>query len=346
MSNRHAKQDIGPYADQETGHLHQHQCDFDVGHPHLEEGLEGYPISYRHVEKRKLLLASLLTGVMMVVEVAGGLLTNSLALISDAGHMLTHLFALVISLVALIFASRPPTEKKTFGFYRLEILAALINGVTLLLITSWIFYQVYHRLLEPKPVASLQMLVIAVMGLLVNLTTAVILSGPSVRSLNTRSALFHLLGDALSSVGVVLGAVAIYFTGQWIIDPLLSIAICILILVWSYKLIMESVEILLEATPRDIDFDQVLKAMKVMEDVEEVHDLHIWTLTSGMYALSAHIKVRDMSISDSARLLKKLNFLLCQRFRIGHTAIQFECRNGTARSPLSEVEKVGRAGVS
>jgi cobalt-zinc-cadmium efflux system protein len=345
MGSRHTEHHSGPYADQDTGHLHQHQCDFDVGHPHLEEGLEGYPLSYRHVEKKKLLLASLLTGVMMVVEVVGGLLTNSLALISDAGHMLTHLLALVISLVAFIFASRPPTEKKTFGFYRLEILAALINGVTLLLITSWIFYQVYHRLLEPQPIASLQMLVIATLGLLVNLVTAIILSGPSVRSLNTRSALFHLLGDAVSSLGVVLGAVAIYFTGQWIIDPLLSVAICVLILVWSYKLIMESVEILLEATPRDIDFDQVMKAIEVTEGVAEIHDLHIWTLTSGMYALSAHIKVQDMTISDSARLLKKLNFLLCQRFRIGHTAIQFECQNGTTRPPLNEVEKVGRAGV-
>lgn len=344
MGNRHQEHHGGPYVEQETGHLHQHQCDFDVGHPHLEEGAEGYTISYRHVEKKKLLLASLLTGGMMVVEVVGGLLTNSLALISDAGHMLTHLLALVLSLVALIFASRPPTEKKTFGFYRLEILAALINGVTLLLITSWIFYEVYQRFLKPTPVASLQMLVIAVLGLLVNLITAIILMGPSARSLNTRSALFHLLGDVFSSVGVVLGAVAIYFTGQWVIDPLLSIPICILILIWSYRLIMESVEILLEATPRNIDYDQVMMEIKVVEDVEEVHDLHIWTLTSGMYALSAHIKVRDMSISDTARLLKKLNFLLCQRFRIGHTAIQFECQDGVEGSSVERMDKAAAAG--
>ncbi len=344
MGNRHRGHHGGPSAEQETGHLHQHQCDFDVGHPHWEEGMEGYPTSYRHVEKKKLLLASLLTGGMMVVEVVGGVLTNSLALISDAGHMLTHLLALVLSLGALIFASRPPTEKKTFGFYRLEILAALINGMTLLLITSWIFYEVYQRFLEPTPVASLQMLVIAILGLLVNLITAMILSGPSTRSLNTRSALFHLLADAVSSVVVVLGAVAIYFTGQWLIDPLLSIAICILILVWSYKLIMESVDILLEATPRDIDFDQVLTAIRVAEDVEEVHDLHIWTLTSGMYALSAHIKVRDRSISDTARLLKKLNFLLCQRFQIGHTAIQFECQNGNEGSSMGAREKTAAVG--
>jgi cobalt-zinc-cadmium efflux system protein len=346
MGDRHPGHPGELYSEQETGHPHQHQCDFDVGHPHLEEGAEGCPVSYRHVEKKKLLLASLLTGGMMVVEAVGGLLTNSLALISDAGHMLTHLLALVLSLVALIFASRPPTEKKTFGFYRLEILAALINGMALLVITSWIFYEVYQRLLNPTPVASLQMLVIAVLGLLVNLITAIILVGPSTRSLNTRSALFHLLGDAFSSVGVVLGAIAIYFTGQWIIDPLLSVAICVLILVWSYRLIMESVDILLEATPRDIDYDQVLMAIKVVEDVEEVHDLHIWTLTSDMYALSAHIKVRDMSISATAQLLKKLNFLLCQRFRIGHTAIQFECQNDAEGSSIETMGKAAAAGKS
>lgn len=326
---------LGPNAEQESGHLHEHQCDFDVGHPHLEEGGTGHPFSYRHVERKRLLLASLLTGGMMVVEVVGGLLTNSLALISDAGHMLTHLLALVISLTAIVFASRPPTGKKTFGLYRLEILAALINGVTLLLITSWIFYEVYHRFMEPKPVASLQMLFIGVLGLLVNLGTAIILSGPKVGSLNVRSAYLHLLGDTVSSLGVVVGALAIYLTGQWVIDPLLSIGISILILVWSYKLIRESIDVLLEATPRDIHFDQVMGAITILKDVEEVHDLHIWTLTSGMYALSAHIKVRDMSISDTAGLLKKLNFLLCQRFRIGHTAIQFECDNG-AGHPLWE----------
>ena len=343
MSNRVFGRVFGPYAEQEAGHLHEHQCDFDVGHPHLEERGAGYPLSYRHVERRKLLLASLLTAVMMVVEVVGGLLSNSLALISDAGHMFTHLLALVISLAAIVFASRPPTEKKTFGFYRLEILAALINGVTLLLITSWIFYEAYQRFLEPKPVASLQMLVIALMGLIVNLVTVIILSGPHVRSLNTRSAFFHLLGDTVSSLGVVGGAVAMYFTGWWIIDPLLSIAICILMLVWSYRLIVESMDILLEATPRDIDFDEVMKAIRVLEGVEEVHDLHIWTLTSGMYALSAHIKVLDRSISDTAGLLKKLNFLLCQCFSIGHTAIQFECRNEIGQPSMGTIGEIAGA---
>lgn len=336
MAGRDLEHQVQAYPEQESIHLHEHQCDFDVGHPHLETGPDIGPISYRHKEKKRLLVASLLTGSMMVVELVGGLLTNSLALISDAGHMLTHLLALLISLIALIFAGRPPTQRKTFGFYRLEILAALLNGVTLLVITSWIFYEVYQRFLVPKPVASLQMLAIALLGLAVNVITAFILSGPRGLSLNTRSALLHLLGDILSSVGVVLGAVAIYLTGLWVIDPLLSIAICVLIVIWSYRLIMESIEILLEATPKDIDFDQVKEAIAVVEDVEEVHDLHIWTLTSGMYALSAHIKVRNMMISDTSGLLKKLNFLLCQRFRIGHTAIQFECRNGVSRYHQSQ----------
>ncbi len=319
----------GAGSEGEVGHPHEHQCDFDVGHPHLEEHAEGYPGSYRHVEKKRLFLASVLTGTMMTVELVGGLMTNSLALISDAGHMLTHLLALVISLLAILFASRPPTKSKTFGFYRLEILAALINGVTLVLITGWIFFQAYHRFLDPTPVASMQMLVIAFFGLVVNLVTALILSGPHIHSLNTRSARIHLLGYIASSLGVVLGAAAIHLTGYWVIDPIVSIGICGLILVWSYKLIMESVEILLEAAPRDVGFDDVKKAMGVLDEVQEVHDLHIWTLTSGMYALSAHVRIKDMSVGETATVLRRLNFLLCQRFRIGHTAIQFECPKGS-----------------
>ena len=277
---------------------------------------------------------------MMVVEGVGGLLTNSLALISDAGHMLTHLLALLISLTSIIFASRPPTKRKTFGFYRMEILGALINGVTLLLITAWIFYEVYQRFFEPKEVASLQMLGIAFAGLVVNLVTAFILTGPNIRSLISRSARIHLLGDALSSVALVLGAFFIYLTSEWIIDPILSVGICILIIIWSYRLIMESVDILLEAAPREVTYDEVKKALSVIQGVEDVHDLHVWTLTSGMYALSAHVRVREMPLSETVPLLKKLNFLLCQKFKIGHTAIQFECHNGSVPTSL-EAEAAG-----
>lgn len=333
-------------SESEVGHPHLHQCDYDVGHAHEEAADTDAPDAFRQIERKKLLWAIALTGAMMVVEAVGGVLTNSLALISDAGHMLTHLLALLLSLASIVLAGRPPTKEKTFGFYRLEILGALLNGVMLLLITAWIVYEVYQRLLTPKEVASLQMLGIAFAGLAVNLVTAVILSGRGIGSLISRSARLHVLGDAASSLAVVIGAVLIYFTGLSAIDPILSVLICVVVLIWAYQLIMEAVEVLLEATPRDVTYDEVKKAIAVLDEVEEVHDLHIWTLTSGLYALSAHIRVRDMPLSETAPLLRKLNFILCQRFRIGHTAVQFECGNGRGSSAVEAAAYPAQRGVT
>ena len=186
-----------------------------------------------------------------MVEVIGGFLTNSLALISDAGHMLTHLFALLVSLFALFFAAKPPTEKKTYGFYRLEILAALFNGIMLFMITVWIFYEAYQRFMHPESISSGKMFMVACIGLVANITCAYILKGNGHgHSLNVRSAFLHMLGDTLSSVGVIIGAGIIYYTNWFIIDPIISVLICVLILIWSYKLVMESVDVLLEATPK------------------------------------------------------------------------------------------------
>jgi cobalt-zinc-cadmium efflux system protein len=261
---------------------------------------------------------------MMVVEFAGGLLTNSLALLSDAGHMLTHFLALGVSLLALIFTNRPPTDQKTFGFYRLEILAALFNGITLFLITGWIFYQAYVRFWSPQPIASLQMFFIALLGLVVNIITAVILSGSVKESLNIKSAFLHMLGDTLSSLVVVIGAVIIYYEEWLFLDPLLSVVICVVILIWSYRLIVESVNILLEATPKELNIQGIADSVKLIKEVEDIHDVHVWTLTSGMYALSAHIITKDVRLSETTDLLKRINLLLCRDFKIGHTAIQFE----------------------
>ena len=276
----------------------------------------------------------------MVVEVVGGFLSNSLALISDAGHMLTHLLALLISLTAIIFAARPPTKEKTFGFYRLEILGALVNGVTLLLITAWILYEVYQRILEPREIASMQMLGIGFAGLVVNLLTALLLSGSGIRSMIARSAFLHVLGDAASSVGVVLGAILIYWTGQQWIDPFLSLMICVLILIWSYRLIMDSVQILLEAAPADVSYDEVKQSIARTRGVIRVHDLHIWTLTSGFYALSAHIQVQDQTLSQAEPLLRELDCMLCQRFQIGHITLQFECEGKSQQLSSGPAEGV------
>ncbi|MBE9503486.1 MAG: cation transporter [Proteobacteria bacterium] len=262
---------------------------------------------------------------MFIIELAGGLLSNSLALISDAGHMFTHIVALAISFIALKFAEKESSNKMTFGFHRVEILAALVNGATLFLLTIWIAYEAYQRFTAPSPINSLQMFWIAIMGLIVNISTAMILKGASKRSINIRSAFLHMLGDTLSSVGVIMAALIISIKGWLFVDPLISIMICIPIWIWSYNLILESVDVLLEATPRGIDIIKVKEALMDIESVGDVHEIHIWTLTSGTFAMSAHVGVADIHISETTSLLEEINKLLNKKFQIGHNTIQFEC---------------------
>ena len=279
--------------------------------------------THRGEERSKLVLAAYLTGTMFIVEGIAGFLTNSLALLSDAGHMLTHLIALLISLIAILFASKPPTARKTYGFYRLEILAALFNGATLFLITLWIFFHAYKRIINPEPVASWQMLIVAVIGLFVNLACAYILK-TSHGSLNIKSAFIHMMADTFSSLVVVFGAIIMHYTQWYMLDPALSILICIVILVWSYQLITESVDILLEATPKDVDLENVVKSISELDEIEGVHDVHIWTITSGMYAMSAHVYIKDLMVSETHRIMANINTLVNEKFSIGHTVIQFE----------------------
>ena len=281
--------------------------------------------SHRPAEQRKLFFSMLLTASMMVVEFIGGMVTNSLALISDAGHMLTHASALFVSLMAIRLASRPTASDKSFGFYRLEILAALFNSFVLAVITLFIFIEAYKRFLAPRPIKELQMFVVACLGLLVNLATAFILRGSARDDLNVRSAFFHMLGDTLSSVGVVAGAIFIFYT-QWLwIDPFLSIVIGFLILVWAYRLLRDSCHILLESTPRHIKPEEVVQEiLSRVKGVKEVHDIHIWEITSRMYAMTVHVAVGDIRVSESKEILDQINRLVAERFEIGHTNIQFE----------------------
>ncbi len=279
--------------------------------------------THRGEERSKLVLACALTGTMIIVEGIAGFLTNSLALLSDAGHMLTHMIALLISLGAIVFASRPPTARKTYGFYRLEILAALFNGATLFLITIWIFFHAYKRIINPEPIASGHMFIVAIVGLLVNLACAYILK-TSHGSLNIKSAFMHMMADTFSSLVVVFGAIIMHYTQWYILDPALSILICIIILVWSYQLITESVDILLEATPKDVDLENVVKSINELDEIEGVHDVHIWTITSGMYAMSAHVYIKDLMVSETHSIMANINTLVNEKFSIGHTVIQFE----------------------
>ncbi len=317
MGHRH-------HVEADTLHLHAPSCALDLCH-HGEIDSPGRLTT----DRSKFYWAMGLTGLVMLLEIAGGLVTNSLALLSDAGHMLTHLLALAISFLAMTFSSKPATLEKSFGFYRLEILAALLNGFVLFLVTLWILYEAYGRFLAPEAVATTEMMVIALVGLITNIVTALFLTQTKRKDINTKSAILHLAGDTLASVGVVLGAIVIIaivimFTGWLWVDPLLGVLISVLILYWAAHLVWDAIDILLEAVPKEVDPTQVMDAVKIFDEVQGMHDVHVWTLTSGMYALSAHVVTLDMPLKETAPLLRKINFLLCQRFKIGHAAIQFE----------------------
>ena len=274
--------------------------------------------------QNSMLIVLLITSLVMITEVFGGLLANSLALLSDAGHMLTDILALGLSIIAMRFAQKPPTTSKTFGFYRLEILAAFFNGILLLFISFYIFYEAYQRLVHPEEIKGLFMLVVAAIGLLANGVGIVILRKSALRNLNVKSAFFHVVGDTISSGGVIAGGLVILYTGWYIVDSLLGVFIGLLILRGAYSLVRESVDIFLEATPKDINVEKMLSDLHKIEGVKDIHHLHLWTITSGIYAMSAHVLIKDLLVSRSAQILRQIETLLTNKYNMEHTTIQFE----------------------
>jgi cobalt-zinc-cadmium efflux system protein len=270
-----------------------------------------------------------ITATFTLIEFVGGLLSDSLALMSDAGHMLTDTIALGLSLAAVRIALRPPTEEKTFGFLRAEILAAFINGSTLVVITLVIFYEAAQRLLNPPEIDAPLMLVVAVAGLAANAAGVFVLRDRSKSNLNVRGASLHMMGDLLSSVGVILGALLIMFFGLQSIDPILSILIGAVILFGAWRLISQSTMILLESVPSHVRLNDVKESLLGIEGVVEVHDLHIWTLSSGLHALSAHILVKDQMVSSCSAMIEKCEDLLSKEYAISHTTFQIECQSCT-----------------
>ena len=263
-----------------------------------------------------------LTAVYMLAEAVGGWMTGSLALLADAGHMLTDVAALALALIAVWFGSRPATSSKTFGYYRLEILAALINGVALILISLLIFYEAYKRWNAPPEVRSGLMILVATGGLIVNIVCAWLLHGDHKDDLNVRGARLHIIGDALGSVGAIIAGALMSLYGWYAADPLFSSLISLLIVWSSWHLIRESTNVLLEGTPAHINLAAVEDAILQTTGVEDVHDLHIWTITSGREALSAHV-IHIETISQ-AELLKELRAKLQDRFGVDHLTIQME----------------------
>ena len=272
--------------------------------------------------RRKLTMVLVLTAIYMIAEAVGGWWTGSLALLADAGHMLTDVAALTLALTAAWFSSRPATSNKTFGYHRLEILAALVNGVALVVISILILYEAYQRWSVPPAVQGSVVIVVATGGLVINLLSAWILHGRHEIDLNMRGAWLHVLSDALGSLGAIIAGVLMWLYGWYAADPLFSALIGILIVFSSWRLIRESTNVLLEGTPAHINLAAVEDSILHTDGVSNVHDLHVWTITSGREALSAHV-IHAYEVSQP-ELLKELRAKLYERFGVDHLTIQME----------------------
>ena len=287
-------------------------------------------MSHNHstdVKSKRFVISLALTGLIFFVEFFGGLRTGSLALLSDSAHVFMDAFALGLSYLALRAAALPANEKHTYGYHRMQVLAALFNGATLFLIAFEILHEAWNRFQNPSPVDAGPMLVIAVIGLIVNLIVAFVLREHDHDDLNTRSAFLHVLGDALASVGVIgVGVVLLFVNWTWL-DPLVSVLIALLVLVSSGRVLKESVHILAEGMPEGMSHAQVVDAMRSIPGVDAVHDLHVWTVAPGYIALSAHVQVGDQKVSQTEKIINALKEILHDKFEIHHTTLQFECGN-------------------
>ena len=274
--------------------------------------------------RNSLRLAFFLTLIILIAELAGGLLANSLALLSDAGHVITDIFALGLAWFATVQADRLPNARKTFGYHRVGILAAMVNAVTLIVIAFAILLEAVQRFQHPEPVQPLIMFVAAGIGIVINLIIGFGLKKEA-NNLNVRAAMLHVFGDVGVSAGVIVAGITILLTGWIFVDPLLSVGIAVLIAVGAWRILRETTDILLEAVPKGVSIPGLVKDMKSVEGIEDVHDLHVWSITSNMYALSCHALIADVPPSNSSVILHSLNTMLSDKYHIGHVTIQFEC---------------------
>lgn len=314
-----------PHAHSRTN-AHEHEHAHVHAHEHTHMHLDG---GANPGLQRRLRWALALTSIFLVAEVVGGLLSNSLALLADAGHMLTDVAALALSLFVAWFSRQPAAPEKSYGYLRWEILAAFLNGAALLVVSGFILFEAFGRLRAPEPVATGLMLVVAIGGLLVNAVCAWILHPLHAHSLNARGAYLHVLGDLLGSLGTVAAGALIRYTGWQAADPVASVLVTLLIVRSSWRLVRESVDVLLEATPSHIPLGAVREALARVEGALTVHDLHVWTVTSGMVAMSAHVVVAPEA--DRQRVLRDAVSAM-RAFGILHCTVQIEsepmCDNG------------------
>jgi cobalt-zinc-cadmium efflux system protein len=306
------------------GHNHNHSHDHGHGHTHNHDHGHGHAHSHAPNNKKGLSIALLITSTIMLLEFFGGLFTNSLALLSDSGHMLSDAVSLALSLVALRFALKPASPNKSYGYYRFEILAALFNGITLFIIAGFIIKEAVERLFQPPVVSSGSMILIALVGLLANLLSVWVLVKQSdvKENINVRSAYLHVIGDALGSVGAIIAGLLMLLFDWYAADPIISVLVALLILKGAWGVIRNAVHILMEGTPAAVNLQAVQATLENIEGVVNVHDLHIWTVTSGLDSLTCHLLIEESH--DSQHILQTAIRKIEDIYQIKHTTIQIE----------------------
>lgn len=273
----------------------------------------------------RLSVSLFLTLAFVIIEAGAGYFANSLALLTDAAHNLTDVIALGLSWFAIRLTAQPANARKTYGYHRAGILVALLNSTTLVLISIGIFYEAYHRFISPPEVQSGILIGVGLIAVVINLVTALLVYRGSESDLNLRSAFVHLMGDVISTVGAVIAGVIIYFTNANWLDPAVSVLIGFLILYNAWGILRETVEILLESTPRDVDIKKMVREINEVDGVLGVHDLHVWSLTQNLRTMSAHILTRDITVSAGAEIQTEINELVFHRYNIAHATLQLEC---------------------
>lgn len=289
-----------------------------MGHDHSHDHTHG-------ANKKALMISFIIITIYMVIEAIGGFLTNSLALLSDAGHMLSDSISLGVGFLAFTFSEKVANYRNTYGYKRFEILAAVFNGVTLILISLYIFYEAYHRFTDPPEVASTGMLTIAVIGLIVNIIVAwILMRGDTEENLNLRAAFLHVLGDLLGSIGAITAALLIMFFNWGWADPVASVIVAVLVLASGWRVTKDAVHVLMEGTPKNVDMDEIIHTIENLPEIINIHDLHVWSITSGQNALSCHAVVDgNLSVHKSQELLRTIEHEL-EHKGIGHVTIQME----------------------
>lgn len=294
----------------------------------------------------KLKFGIILTSFILVVEVAGGLLSNSLALLSDAGHVFADIIALSLSWYGVRQAERPPSSRMTFGYHRVGVIIAVVNAISIFAIAVVVFYEAYRRLQQPPEVNSWLMLAAAIVGLSVNIFVAFWLRKEQQSNLNVRSAFWHALGDALASIGVIIGGIIILLTGWFLVDPIISVLIGFIIVLAAWRIFKEGLRVLLEATPLQVDVTKMINTLSRMTGIKGVHDIHVWSISPEIHAMSCHVLIDDLPMSQAADIRKRIEEVLRQ-FHIEHSALQMECQECSANDifcslTLGPSEKVNK----